>query len=249
MTREINSRINVQGLSVVHLNSYKLIEVIAELVDNSVDSFIGNRMDGTLIVDIQFEPGEVVYRDNAFGFDSAAFDRAFQTHIQNQEFVTYGTYGVGMKHALLWLGKDTIIETKSLKDNCSYRTVYPKIIDGLVQDTLTLEENLSFDLGAFNTRFTICDARTYRYNEIELIDLKNSLGEIYKYHSNNLQISVNGELLNLSTKYDILNARYVGDYLKRGDTVCLDKVDSKEICWKFNFTDPITTTEGVISIV
>ena len=140
MTRQIDSRINTQGLDVVHLNDYQLNEVIAELIDNSLDSYLKNKMSDGLIIDIKFNEDEIIYRDNAYGFNSTDFDRAFQTHIPNNDGVAYGTYGVGMKHALLWLGRYTIVESISREENKGYRTFYLNIVDSEVQDFLSLKK-------------------------------------------------------------------------------------------------------------
>ena len=125
--KEIPSIINVQGLGNVHLNNYRLPEVIAELIDNSLDSFESRKGAERLVVDIGFSENEIVYLDNASGFSSVDFNSAFITHHKNNVGVAYGTYGIGMKHALLWLGKSTIIETRSIKDKQNHRTEYPLI--------------------------------------------------------------------------------------------------------------------------
>ena len=57
-TKKISSTINVQGLGNVHLNSYKLPEVIAELIDNSLDSFESHKGADQLVVDIRFSENE-----------------------------------------------------------------------------------------------------------------------------------------------------------------------------------------------
>lgn len=244
MTRQIDSRINTQGLDVVHLNDYQLNEVIAELIDNSLDSYLKNKMSDGLIIDIKFNEDEIIYRDNANGFNSTDFDRAFQTHIPNNDGVAYGTYGVGMKHALLWLGRYTIVESISREENKGYRTVYPNIVDTEVQDFLSLEENLDLDLDTYSTRFIICEARKYRYNDNDLFELKNSLVEIYKYHRDKLTIFINDTRLIFSDKYSILNAKYVEDYRRIGDVVCLNNADSEDILWKYELPESLTTTEG-----
>ena len=74
--KEIPSIINVQGLGNVHLNNYQLPEVIAELIDNSLDSFKSRKGAEQLVVDIRFSENEIVYMDNASGFSSEDFNSA-----------------------------------------------------------------------------------------------------------------------------------------------------------------------------
>ena len=244
--KEIPSIINVQGLGNVHLNNYRLPEVIAELVDNSLDSFESREGAEQLVVDIRFSENEIVYMDNASGFSSEDFNSAFITHHKNNVGVAYGTYGIGMKHALLWLGKSTIIETRSIKDKQNHRTEYPLIKNGLYQENLILEENCeAFDFPKeFSSRFTIKEPRIERIQPDALTDLRESLGEIYKLQHKTLLIRINNDPVNFTYGYEILNAIAVENYREIGgkNKFCLKNPTATPVKWKVSWDDKTLVT-------
>lgn len=107
-----------------HLN-YRPWYALAELVDNSLQSFLTHRMalekaEGKrykLVVKIGFESvdgGRITVRDNAAGIDSENYQRAFKTASPPTDKAGLSQFGVGMKSAACWFARSWSVRSTAL---------------------------------------------------------------------------------------------------------------------------------------
>lgn len=91
---------------------YKPWFALAEFVDNSVSSFLSLGSDGPLVVEIHFgQDGLISVSDNAAGIQAADFGRALLTAAPPVDDGTLHQFGLGLKTAAFWWGRQLKIET------------------------------------------------------------------------------------------------------------------------------------------
>jgi|SRR5581483_10502007 len=109
---------------------YKAWHAIAELVDNSTQSYFENRdeLDPVLKeegrefeVRIDYDPNKLLsVWDNAMGMDLEDLDRAVQLATPPPNTAGRSEFGMGMKTSCCWLGSTWTIVTKKLGNNTEY---------------------------------------------------------------------------------------------------------------------------------
>ena len=115
--------------------SYQLHDALAELVDNSFDSFIKNEQalrdvgkDFEVSITVNNSKRTLVVTDNAYGMDKEELKLALIPDRKNPDPNHLGMYGRGLKTACGWFGKYWTITTKKLGSDEEY-TATVDIID------------------------------------------------------------------------------------------------------------------------
>jgi len=111
--------------------SYQLPDALAELIDNSFDSFVKNKKelneagndDFKVIITINSKRKTVIVHDNAFGMDGKELANALIPDRKNPDPANLGMYGRGMKTGCGWFGKIWQITTKKLGSDTEYTAV------------------------------------------------------------------------------------------------------------------------------
>mgnify|MGYP006134784415 CR=1 FL=1 len=109
-------------------HSYKIWDAIAELVDNSVDSYFKNgeqlkaagRKNFQIIISLNNKERKLVVHDDAFGMSKAELSRAVLVAKKNTWGEGIGKYGLGLKTACSWFGKKWTVATKQLGSDFEY---------------------------------------------------------------------------------------------------------------------------------
>ncbi|MDB4947519.1 MAG: hypothetical protein JWM27_168 [Gemmatimonadetes bacterium] len=206
---KINIRPGVNVLSVLRHLNYKPWFALAEFVDNSLQSYLGSRLEidavdgpsATLQVSINIDPvdSRITIRDNAAGIREADFPRAFRAAEVPPDRNGLSEFGMGMKSAACWFAPRWSARTSAL-DEPVERTIHFDIMS-IVRDSL--EE--------LDTRETTAPAASH-FTEIVLSDvykipvgrtvakIKEHLTDIYRIfiRQGTLQLRVNGEVLSYS---------------------------------------------------
>lgn len=109
-------------------HSYKIWDAIAELVDNSVDSFQKNetklkeagRNTFKIQIKVDNRNRKLMVHDNAFGMNRSELHRALKVAKKNKWQKGIGKYGLGLKTSASWFGKKWKVTTKQLGSNVEY---------------------------------------------------------------------------------------------------------------------------------
>ena len=113
---------DVGVLSVLpHLN-YRPWYALAEFVDNSLESFLSHRAevagtDGKLRVEVAIDSsddGSISVRDNAAGIYESEYQRAFRLAEPPPHLSGLSEFGMGMKSAACWFGKQFSVRSSAL---------------------------------------------------------------------------------------------------------------------------------------
>ena len=123
--------------------SYQLHDALAELVDNSFDSFIKNedalrkagKENFEVSITLNNAKRSLIVTDNAFGMDKEELKLALIPDRKNPDPNNLGMYGRGMKTACGWFGKFWTISTKKLGSDQEFTAT----VD--ILDLLTSQKN------------------------------------------------------------------------------------------------------------
>jgi hypothetical protein len=106
----ITPYINLYGMKNENSKPYYMI---AEFIDNSLSSWVENKMTSDLKIDVyhNYNNGILRISDNAFGMDKQQLGNSIQLYDEKVGNVL-SMFGVGMKKASFWFGEDLFISTK-----------------------------------------------------------------------------------------------------------------------------------------
>ena len=219
-------------LSGYQRESYKPETAIAEFVDNSTASYYLNRKeieqlypDFVLEISIRYDSfRKTLYvDDNAWGMDKETFKDALTIAKKPKVQGGRNEYGMGLKKAASWFGKNWSVETKGYGQLSSYNSTID--IDDL-QFNKSNEVNVESKPAAFTDHYTrIKINKLCRNITPSSIDkLKKDLSSIYRcdLRSGKIVIFVNGEEL------------YYED-----PKILEEVVDGIKITWKKDIEDSI----------
>lgn len=177
---------------------------LSELVDNALQSAIGNR-DALLANDPAFElvvkieisgvdGGRVTVADNAAGIGAADWERAFQVGEPPEDATGLSQFGVGMKAACCWFARGWSVRTSALGE-----PAVRKVEFDVPQILRTRDETLQVELapGDAASHFTVIEMHGL-YRPVAgrtLGKIRDYLGDIYRHfiRSGDLKILVNGQ--------------------------------------------------------
>jgi hypothetical protein len=99
-------------------------QALGEFIDNSISSWLNARSSSPLQIDITWDPnfgsgesaGKLTIRDNAAGIALSEFARAFELATPPADMTKLNQFGVGMKVAACWFGREWTVETSSAGD-------------------------------------------------------------------------------------------------------------------------------------
>jgi len=109
-------------------HDYMIWDAVAELVDNSFESYKRNekklRKAGRDVFDVSVtlnnKTRTLIVHDHAFGMDREELSRAVRVAKRNKWAKGVGMYGLGLKTAASWFGKMWTVTTKQLGTNVEY---------------------------------------------------------------------------------------------------------------------------------
>jgi len=211
--------------------NYSAWTALAELVDNSVSSWIQlrekiatapherfNRLALEPLrveIDTISQPGMVIIRDNAGGIAGPDFDnRAFALATPPEDLTTINQFGVGMKAAACWFANDWSVRTCAVSDS----EEDDKIERTLVWNTSKIVEN---GISEISPKKAV-GPKDGHYTEIKMWNLHHPLSapatmaKVQRYlgrmfrqfiENDHIHILVNGVALH-PTKYEVLEAPY-----------------------------------------
>lgn len=100
-----------------------LMDAILDLIDNSVDSYIKNRLTDRRTISIKFDAGQFIIEDNCGGIAKDKMHNhvfRFGEATTNHER-TIGVYGIGLKRSIFKMGLNILIESDDNKDYFSVK--------------------------------------------------------------------------------------------------------------------------------
>ncbi|MBI2101354.1 ATP-binding protein [Candidatus Woesearchaeota archaeon] len=158
----------------------QLTDAVLDLIDNSIDGYIENKLKGRKNISVNFSKDQFVIEDDCGGIKKEnIYDKVFRFGMLKEVKVkTIGVFGVGMKRAIFKMGKNILIESDDGHDYYSIRINEKWIID---------EENwkLSFEKetkskGKPMTRITITELYSGISKEFDTVHFENTLREKIK---------------------------------------------------------------------
>jgi hypothetical protein len=197
--------------------NYQPWTAIAELVDNSISSWVTNRdkfLDNELLkVEIEFNNfggGQLLIRDNAAGIDEDAFfNRAFALAKPPPDLSSISRFGVGMKAAACWFADNWLVSTTALGESVE-RTlewdtaeIIASEITDLAPTTIEVSPSKHFtEIKMWNLHHPISSPATAK-------KVKTHLGKMFRrfISSGEIEIYFNGERL-IAETYEPLFAPY-----------------------------------------
>jgi len=195
---DISPEIGVLG-TFRHLN-YTIWGALAELVDNSIESFNTNKDRlGTdhVIVNIRFNKYEktITILDNAAGIKGSDIPRAFRTAVRAPDGAQLSEFGMGMKTSCSWFANIWQVTTKAFDEDIE-RTIkfnIPRIIE---EGRLNLDVSRKFDC-PLDSHYTIVEIKNpFRFPKgATLTKIKRHLGSIFREFLRNktLVLKINDE--------------------------------------------------------
>ena len=145
--RTVDIKPGISVLAVLRHLNYKPWYALAELVDNSIQSFLSHRAllesahpeeTSALRVEIKIDssalPHRIIVRDNAAGIPESEYGRAFRPAAVPQDRSGLAEFGMGMKSAACWFAPRWSVRTSALGEQL-VRTVYFDI-DNIVNDQI-----------------------------------------------------------------------------------------------------------------
>lgn len=207
MGRKINIRPTTSVYSTFKNISYHPWTAIAEFVDNSTQSYIDNKEKllktkywAGLNVEVSYlsesgEPKEIIITDNAYGMYFEDFKRAIILD-SKPKFVSRGEFGMGLKTAACWFGRNWSVETTALGSDVKY---FAEVDVKLLHDYKNEEIEVIEESCNPKEHYTIVRIwnlhRGIKGRQIQ--KLKNQLSSMYRrdLQSGEISISYNGEPL------------------------------------------------------
>jgi len=207
-TESINIRPGVSILSVLRHLNYKPWYAIAEFVDNSIQSYLDNKVmlealagqEFKIRVDIRLNTGDggsITIRDNAAGIHERDYARAFRPAAIPPNRSGLSEFGMGMKSAACWFAKRWSVRTSALGE--SFERAVSFDVDRIVYDNLE-ELLVNFNPASEDSHFT----------EVTLIDLHRkphgrTIGKIKRHLASIYRVFIRDGLLELSFDGDLLS--------------------------------------------
>ena len=121
MPNTINIRPTVGYLGVLSRINYTPYHAMAEFVDNSIQSFVDNKLrlkklhsNYKLKIEINVSASQIEIKDNAAGIDEKNYERAFQAAMRPKKTSGLSEFGMGMKTAACWFSNLWSVKSKSL---------------------------------------------------------------------------------------------------------------------------------------
>jgi hypothetical protein len=168
----INIRPGVGVLALFPSMNYKAWYALAELVDNSLDSYLRHRdrlhetvndYQLRVVIEVQSQDGgQIRVWDNAAGIEGANFERAFVTAEPPADSAGLSQFGIGMKSASCWFARQWQVRSTALDETVERTVIFdvPRIVTERRETVAT----------------TLVDAPPDRhFTEIRLWDLHKSL--------------------------------------------------------------------------
>lgn len=197
---------------------------ISEMIDNSISSFIQNRkylqndeLHIEVITQESFDSKKIIVIDDAYGMSKDELENCIKLN-KNIELKTktgMNQYGVGLKSAIFWIGKDARIFTK--QNNKSYvlnflpidinqRQAGNDFDNNINKDNLnTIKTNSGTRIEIDCTKGRVNNSWTTDYDQEKCKELTKYLGKKYKNYLNGsrdvtIKINIKYENLNDSRK-------------------------------------------------
>ena len=221
-TEQINIRPGVSILSILPHVNYKPWFAVAEFVDNSLQSYLdylpqivaahdtNYRLRVAINLDIH-DGGRVTVRDNAAGIHQVDYQRAFRAAEVPLDRTGLSEFGMGMKSAACWFGRNWKVRTSALGEDVERTIDFD--IDGIVKDgteLLTVQKRPAKP----NVHFTevIIENLNQPPHGRTIGKMKEHLASIYRIfiRSGQLELSFNDDILTFEEP-KILSAPYYKD--------------------------------------
>jgi hypothetical protein len=225
--------------------AYTPWQALGEFIDNSVSSWMNSDAKEPLKVEIKWEPdwgegGRLTITDNAMGIALKDFPRAFELATPPSDLTKLNQFGVGLKVAACWFGKQWTVETSVLNDPFKRSVTWN--VDEIVRKnhrTLDVKESRE-KAGRHYTVVTITHLHHPPSGPKTIAKIKKHLPKLFRkfIRSGDMTISWNGEVLADSFPRTMVSPSY-------------KNVDGPKIKWKTRFrieARPDLTVDGTACI-
>ncbi len=122
-TKYINITPHRSILVKIAQTGYSCEEALAELVDNSIDARISNKI---LEVDVKINSRLISVSDNGFGMNEKEFAECIKLGYSNKK-EQLGEFGLGLKTACSSIGKVFVIDTRQLDQTEKYTLKFDEV--------------------------------------------------------------------------------------------------------------------------
>jgi len=116
--REIDASPTKSFFIATLVKDIQLIDSILDLIDNSIDSYIENNLEGRRKISINFSENKFEIEDNCGGIKKEdIYDKVFRFGLpKGSKEKTIGVFGIGMKRAIFKIGENILIESDDGKE-------------------------------------------------------------------------------------------------------------------------------------
>ena len=213
--------------------AYTPWQALGEFIDNSVSSWMSSESEEPLEVKIEWdpdwdfgnEPGRIKISDNAMGISLEDFPRAFELATPPNNLSNLNQFGVGLKVASCWFGKEWSVET-SVHGEAKKRTINFNV-DKIVQNNLQQLEVVESeeDPEVHYTIITLTKLVHPPTGSKTVSKIKKHLPKLFRkfIEEGDLQLTWNGEVLTDVTPNILVSPSYKDS-------------DGLEVSWEKNFT-------------
>tara|TARA_B110000503_G_scaffold90611_1_gene137003 strand:+ start:1581 stop:3293 length:1713 start_codon:yes stop_codon:yes gene_type:complete len=239
----------------------KLWFIFGEFIDNSISSYLQNRVELEQIngknfklrIELKFDDDdEIRITDNAAGIDHKNWLRALQPGDIPEDDSGMNEFGMGMKYSAVWLSNHWTLKSKSIND--SFQKIvhfdFHKVISKNLED-LPYEENYDSKI-THGTQLILTQLETGKLRPFPKVKTQKHITSIYrnflrqdqpffsKYKvDSNIEIIAFGQKLSYEEP-GFLKTQW---YKDRHNSVSL--VESPEIEWKYEFDEFISNPKSI----
>ncbi len=132
-----------------------LVGIFAEFIDNSIASYIKNKIELEKINGHNFKleikidkiDDEIIITDNAAGINEKDFQRALQPANRPEDTTGLNEFGMGMKYAAVWLSNEWELHSSAIGETVSRKTIfnYKNVIEEQLEFLPIEEKNKSIN--------------------------------------------------------------------------------------------------------
>lgn len=242
--KKISIRFRQSAYRLLKNSKFKPAYVFAELIDNSIQSYLDNKSElekidknYRLSVIISKKNNELIIVDNAAGISDSKMEKALEPGSLPDNREGLNEFGIGLKNAAVWMADFYTLKTSSIGEAYS-KTVKFDYHDVVNNDVEEIDEDFKKEkISRSYTKITLSQLRVdevkYDYDEIA-----KQIASIYRgmLMSGELSISFFGKDLSY-TQPEFLKAPYYPDTkkYKKGEL----KTKPKSFEWCFSFDIPL----------
>ena len=188
MSKKINISFKSTAYRMLKKMPGKLWYIFAEFIDNSISSYLQNRIelekingkDYKLIIEIDYNEDDIItITDNAAGIDGKNWKRALMPGDIPDDDKGLNEFGMGMKYSAVWLSNKWHLKSKSIEDKFQREVTfdYDKVIKEELEE-LPYSEN--YEIKNHGTKIILEKLEKRRVKPFQRVKIQKHIRSIYR---------------------------------------------------------------------